>query len=80
MLNEFCFTTEVSMTSFTFKILIMMGLDVIRHPMGVSGYEAEGTFGDNCGVIRPRVFVGFMQSKSLLSVGGEGTLGTIKLC
>ena len=80
MLTEFCFTIEVSMTSWTFKILTMMGLDMIRHQLGVDGYIAEGTLGGNCGVIRPRVFVGFMQSKCLLSAGGEGTLCTAILC
>ena len=57
-----------------------MDLDMIRHQVGVDGYKAEGTLGGNCGVIRPRVFVGFMQSKCLLSAGGEGTLRTTILC
>ena len=80
MLFQFCFTVEVSMAILTFKILPMMGLDMNRHQVGVDGYKAEGTLGGKCGVIRPGVFVGFMQSKCLLSAGGEGTLCTTILC
>ena len=80
MLFQFCFTIEVSMAILTFKILTMMGLDMIRHQVGVDGYKAEGTLGGNCGVIRARVFVGFMQPECLLSAGGEGTLCTTILC